>query len=604
MKSFALLLLFSICSINALDTQFLSPEEILDLQILTTYQGTPGFLKRLNKTLTQAGTDYLTHRVLNPISNTQQLIKRQKALIAMGNEQLASTLEASLLKFQQNEQALDAFRHVQDPIAKQAIDNLYFKNRYLKPLNAHPAGLDFAQVAHTLNMVAPMVEHAAIHFFVSEALHEYLGMCCSSSHHDHGHKDHTHEHKEKKHHDKPHKHKDHAHEKKEKEHKHEPPSRGKIWAYRAYNALHTIIHVMNLKELIEHMQERAATLNTMQQQLIQVRNCVDAARELVNSIESMDPDLFESQTRLRAVVHNDAGHISAELSEFITLLEKNTFGSRVSLFSRPGNILRAYTLALKVMPELMQAFEGVGELDTLRSCSQLLQSDNQTQPFCLAEFVDYKNPCIGIGGYWNLLNKNPRPIQEPLYLGGKHAHVAIITGANKSGKSTATAAVVQAIVCAQSLGIAPAQSCQLVPFSAIRTCLNANTKVVDGKSLFSASIEFADNVLELNRRIDGATFIATDELFNSTEFSRGKLINEQMARLLATNERIIGIISTHFASATELEKELSQDIINLRAHTHDFDGTTLYHVTPGSSEAQDPLELIGASQLLRAAGLQ
>lgn len=596
---YLLLSMSAIHSCSAVDTRFLSPEEILDLQIITTYQGTPGFLKTLNKTLTQSGTDYLTNRVLNPISNKHQLNKRQKALVLMGQPELSADLESSLRKFQENEHGLHAFMQAQDPIAKQSIDNLYFKNRFLKPLNAYPAGLDFAQVAHALNMMAPVVEHAAIHFFVSEALHEYLGMCCPHSHHTHGHEDH----KEKKHAHKEHKHKDHGHEKKDKSHNHAPPSRGAVWVYQAYNVAHTLIHLINLKELAEHFQARSATMNQMQEQLIHVRNCLNAARELVDITESMDPDLFESQTYLRAVVKNDTAHISSELSEFICLLEKNTFGSRVSFFSRPGNILRAYTLALKVMPELMRAFEGVGELDTLRSCSQLLQADTQ-HSFCLAELSDAKTPTIAITGFWNLLNTNPNPIQESLVLGAGKPHVAIITGPNKSGKSTATAAIAQAIVCAQSLGIAPARSCVLAPFHAIRTCLNANIKVIDGKSLFSASVEFADKVLELNRSIDGATFIATDELFNSTEFSRGMLINEQMARLLAASQKTIGLISTHFASATQLEKEFKKEVINLRAHVWQDDSITRYHLEPGASDAQDPLELMNKSELLTAAGLQ
>lgn len=586
----AAFIFFSILSIHAhIITTVITPEEIIDLQIVQTYQGTPGFIKALNKTISGTGTDYLKKRVLNPITRKEQLCKRQHAIKLIGNTQCAVTIASHLNKFKQHEQGLYSFTRSQDPIAKQAIDNLYFKNRGIKKLNAYPAGLDFAQIIHAINLMAPVAEHAAIHFFINEALHEYLGMCCPHSHHGHD------EHKEKAH-----KHKKHDHE-----HAHKaPPSKAAVWAYKAYNVAHTLIHFMNLKELFEHFQNQSATLHQMQEQLIELRRCLDAAKELVAITGHMPADTFENQLALRAVVTKDSTIISSELSELITLLEKNTFSASASFFSRPGNILRAYTLALSTIPELLEAFAGVGELDTLLSCHKLLQSADANQPFCMATFIEQNRPCIKIHHYWNLLNARPSPIQEELTLGGTYPHVAIITGVNKSGKSTASSALAQAIICAQSLGIAPAQQLELTLFAAVRTCFNATTKVIDGKSLFSTSIEFADAVLELNRTSNGFTFIATDELFNSTEFSRGNQINEQMARLLAASSNTIGLISTHFASATELEKLHPDTIINLKASSSDSLDGVHYHITRGTCDAQNPLELINRSELLIAAGLQ
>jgi DNA mismatch repair ATPase MutS len=588
----AALIFFSILSIHSyIITTVITPEEIIDLQIVQTYQGTPGFIKTLNKTISGTGTDYLKKRVLNPITCKEQLSKRQHAITLIGDTQCAATIGSLLNKFKKHEQGLYSFTRSQDPIAKQAIDNLYFKNRAIKKLNAYPAGLDLAQIIHGINLMAPVAEHAAIHFFVNEALHEYLGMCCSHSHHDHGHD---------KHKEKAHKHKKHDHE-----HKHKtPPSKGAVWAYKAYNVAHTLIHFMNLKELFEHFQNQSATLHQMQEQLIELRRCLDAAKELVAITGHMPADTFENQLALRAVATNDSTLISPELSELITLLEKNTFSASASFFSRPGNILRAYTLALSTIPELLEAFTGVGELDTLLSCNKLLQSTDANQPFCMATFIEQNKPHIKIHHYWNLLNATPSPIEQELILGNTHPHVAIITGVNKSGKSTASSALAQAIICAQSLGIAPSQQLELTLFAAVRTCFNATTKVIDGKSLFSTSIEFADSVLELNRTSSGFTFIATDELFNSTEFSRGSQINEQMARLLAASSNTIGLISTHFASATKLEKLHPNTIINLKASSSDsLDGVN-YHITRGTCDAQNPLELINKSELLIAAGLQ
>lgn len=565
-------------------TPLITQAEILDLQLLQTYQGTPGIFSALNKTITGTGSDFLKKRLLNPIANQEQLMRRQQAIVLIGNPEIKSQLEANLRTFKAHEQGLYSFIRAQDPIAKRAIDNLYFKNRFLRGFNSCPAGLDFAQVIHAINLFAPVVEHAAIHFFISEKLHEYLGMCCSHSHHDHGHNAHTH---------KEHKHK----------HEHKNPSQGALWAYHAYNITHTLIHLINLKELIEHVREQALTIAQMQEHLIQVRHCLDAARALVNATAHLPTESFEHQALLRALVYHDQTMLSPELYELVTLLQKNTFAGQASVFSRHGNTLRAYALALQTMPELLAALEGVGELDTLLSCNNLLENASKSCPFCLVTFSNSKTPIIALKQFWNLLNKTPNPIQEPLNLGSQNPHVAIITGVNKAGKSTAAGAVAQALVCAQSLGIAPAQTCMVTPFGAIRTCFNANAKVTDGQSLFSASIDFADDVLALSQNTSGYVFIATDELFNSTEFSRGQCINEQMALSLAACPNCIALMATHFTQTTTLEQQFPHEIVNLKAEIKDLNGSGVYLLSPGIGDHENILELVKDSELIKRTGL-
>lgn len=562
------------------NNSIITEAEILDLQLLQTYQGKPGVIGTLNKTITGTGTDFLKKRLLHPITDRQQLMRRQQAIAHLGQIQDQSLLELILGTFKENEQGLYSFIIAQDPIAQRSIENLYFKRRFLKRFNNCPAGLDFAQAVHAINLFAPVVEHVAIHFFISEQLHKYLGMCCPHGHHDHeAPKEHKHKHK-------------HEHK-----HEHKAPSAGAVWAYRAYNVAHTLIHAINLTELAEHLTERALTIRQMQERLIAIRRCLDATKILVDTTRHLPASDFEHQELLRALVEKNQDILSPELYELVTLLEKNTFAGNASLFSRQGNILRAYTLALQTMPELLAALEGVGELDVILSCANLLKNSQEESPFCLVEYSQEETPAILVTRFWNLLNKSPNPIQEPFALEGAR-HVAIITGANKAGKSTASGAITQTILCAQTLTIAPAQSCTITPFSYIRTCFNPNAKVSDGQSLFSASIDFADQTLALCQH-GKFIFIATDELFNSTEFSRGQQINDEMALSLAKHHNCIALLATHFQPTTTLEGRTRESIINLKAEM-DENG---YHLSPGIGSVGNILEFVKDSEIIKRTGL-
>ena len=57
--------------------------------------------------------------------------------------------------------------------------------------------------------------------------------------------------------------------------------------------------------------------------------------------------------------------LSSDLYEFLRYCKAQTFTGDALLVSRQGNVLRAYALAQKVMPELLEKLQGIGELDTL-----------------------------------------------------------------------------------------------------------------------------------------------------------------------------------------------------------------------------------------------
>ena len=256
-------------------------------------------------------------------------------------------------------------------------------------------------------------------------------MCCGHSHHDHGHKEehkHTHDHDHKKH-----------------KHSKVPPSAGAQFAYYAYNVAHTLIHVIGFKELVDHMYTQALTIKQMQAIIIEIRHCLDATRNIIRTTNALSKDLFEHYQGLEDVCWLNQAALSSDLYEFLTLLQSSTFTGDASLVSRQGNVLRAYALAQKVMPELLEKLQGIGELDTLLTCTKLIENPTNGCPFAFAEYIQDENPSLMIQGFWNPIAQWPNMIQETIALGTTHPRVAIITGANKAGKSTASAAIVLAL---------------------------------------------------------------------------------------------------------------------------------------------------------------
>jgi hypothetical protein len=419
------------------------------------------------------------------------------------------------------------------------------------------------------NLASPLVEHAIIHFLVSEKLQKYLGIC-----HDHGH---------------------HCH--------HETPSTGSLFAYNIYNGLHTLIHLAGFKGLIDHMLDQNSVMQTMQKELIDIRACLENAHEIYELLQA-HPEIIQSLPgfdKLQALF-TDSKQLSSELHEFITLIQRDTFAGNPSFFSRSGIILRAYALGQKIHAELKDILTPIAAIDFYCGTAQLMNASHMSEtPFTFTQFYEQEKPLLIIKGFWNPLIDNHQPIQEIISLGSQEPHIAIVTGPNKAGKSTSLATLCLAIVLSQTLGIAPALECHLTPFSCIRTGFNMTSRVSQGQSLFSASLDFANNLLT-HARTHKNQFIllAIDELFNSTDFQRGSVIARRFANALDTCGNCIALMATHFGTLTQLEEENPCCYKNFKAELIMENHQPRYILEPGISEKAQVLRLIDPDILTAA----
>lgn len=268
--------------VNAHPIEVLTEFEQRDLQLFDTYQQKPGLIGSINRTQTRMGHAFLKEQLARPLVDINLLKNRQEIVnTILVDAKLHDALQEQLQEFAGYEQSLTQVANA-DAIGKNVISNFYFKNSYLRWINKYPVGLEAGQVLHIANLSAPLIEHAVIHFLLSEKLRDHLGIehHCSA---------------------------DVASGEQCNNH----PSTGAVFAYNTYNVLHTIIHLAGFKGLIDHMRQQADVIQDMQESLIQVRNCLDSARAIYNELE-LYPELNQ------------------KLSEFHKLQELFTTGKNVS----------------------------------------------------------------------------------------------------------------------------------------------------------------------------------------------------------------------------------------------------------------------------------
>ena len=545
----------------------LTEYEHRDLQLFHTYQQKPGLIASINRTHTKMGYSVLKDQLANPLDSIDQLTNRQNIIkLFLNNANLYNSLISKLKEFANYESSITKSWQA-DTICDNVIGNFYFKNKYLAWLNKYPAGLELGQVAHIANLSAPLIEHAIIHFLISEKLQDTLGISCGHSHHSHG-----------------------------PDCNHAPASSGAVFAYNTYNVLHTLIHLAGVKGLFDHVKQQADVIKTMQEDLMHMRNCLEHALAIYEELETQ-PELarlLPGFAAFRTLFVIEKNTVSSDLEEFLALIGTTTFDGQPSYLSRQGVILRAYALAQKVHTELQEKLSAIAAVDFHISSAQLMNEYANTRtPFSFAHYHQQTMPLLNIQGFWNPLIVNMQSIQEPICLGSNNPHVAIVTGPNKAGKSTSLNALCVTTILAQTLGIVPANECHITPFSCIRTGFNMTNRVMQGQSLFSASLDFANELIDYaESHKDQHMFIALDEIFNSTDSARGSAIARRFVYALGASSNCIALVATHFGSLTELEAENTSLYKNFRAELVLDYNHPRYILEPGISQSDEVLRLI------------
>ncbi|QQR48867.1 hypothetical protein IPF37_04880 [bacterium] len=264
---------------------------------------------------------------------------------------------------------------------------------------------------------------------------------------------------------------------------------------------------------------------------------------------------------------------SDKLQDLFDLLESETFADRPSLlnsmFSDKGVFVHAYRLIGNLSEDLQDMMRAMGKIDAHLSLAQLMtESQNTATPYCFATYATTDKPMIDAQDFWHPLINADDVIPNSITLGtnGNRTNV-ILTGPNAGGKSSTLKALSIAVVMAQSVGIVPARSFTLTPFSMISTYLNITDDIGAGNSLFKTEAIRTQQLVDGIEHLQPGKFSFTvfDEIFHGTSPAEGTAAAYSVAEHLAGFDQSMCLIATHFQLLTELEE-----------HTKSFSN---YHVS-------------------------
>jgi len=506
-----------------------------------------GVWKKFDQTQTKLGQNGLQEFFKNPTSNVTVLKNRQNILQKfLVDNDVTKKVTYALQAFSNNEFGfIDAADVKKNAVAQTIISSFYFEYAWLKKFNSSPEALDLKNTCKTLGLFSPLIEHIILHVGL-----EHIKNALGKNEDDHAACDHEHDH-----------------------HDHicidslKPRSDASTLVQSLFIALqagHWVMHAISFKEMIEYTQQQIAVINELYKQLAAIKICLESM-ELINAILKKDPLLLQAFgkdnpiTRLFAKLSDTT--VTSAAKELIDLLSDKYFDSTddLSIFSSIGKTLRAHKLLYDALPELQPALTMVGQLDAYLSvATKLHKTEHANAQFCLVNFVENSDmPIIRMHKLWNIMLDQDHVIANDICLGDTHnPSKIIITGPNKTGKSSFIKALALNIIFAQTFGIAAAHSAEITVFNKVLSYITVTDDILNDKSMLVAEILRADQCLKdlkLLKKNEFAFVVIDDSLFKGTTFEKGQEAAYQFIKEIGSYDNSIACIATHLPALTKFE---------------------------------------------------
>lgn len=537
MKKFFLLLAFGICTFVVALVQaqpIITSFEEKDLELFSSMNGShDGFYSKLDRTCTSIGRQQLKKQLACPTTDIQELQKRQ-ALISwfVQHPEELQRLQSYLKDFELFSYGLLPNQQF-DTLTQEILKGFYYKLSFVESLNKSPLALDILNLMHGASLLSPVLEHLILHFaleFIQEKLaHRH---CHHNHHHAHNCLGHL-----------------------EADHDASMLVKGLFWGVRV---AHLGIHLLSVKEMIEHIKARLAVVNCLYKKIAASAYALKALHNIFNMIQTNTElsELFDASSQIFLI--NDVNN-NAELQEFITLTRDDYFelDNELGWFSSVGITLRAHQLMNSVLEQLAPAVHAIAQLDVYASCATLYQELVPQDACCFVQFIDQQEPYLEVVNGWNMMLAPEQAVPSLITCGPAGAvSKMILTGPNKSGKSTFMKGIALNILLAQTLGICAAQKFILKPFDQIITYINIADDIANNQSKFVAEIMRADQCiarLKSLKKTQSAFVLIDDSLFSGTNPDLGQRAAYDFIGQLAQFDNSIAFVATHLPILTTLE---------------------------------------------------
>lgn len=225
------------------------------------------------------------------------------------------------------------------------------------------------------------------------------------------------------------------------------------------------------------------------------------------------------------------------------VLIKSKFQKNLTL----GNILILRNNKNEYEHDFTNILEYIGLIDVYIMSFRLLE----TKMYSLPKYIKSKKIILKINKLWNPLLEYTQTKNDFDF---KH-NLTLVTGPNKSGKTTYIKTVLLCVILSQSLGICPCKNIILTPFDNIFSQIILEN-MIGHESLFEYEINNIFNLLNIIKNKKQKTFFVMDELMTGTNTKEGIANSLAICQFLSKKTNVIGLITTHFTQICTI------DIIN------------------------------------------
>ena len=524
-----------------------------------------GVVACLDCTVTTAGKALMHSLLLQPTTDMRVLHERQAALKALLSDRTTfQRLKQQLRVVAATEPALAFFAAAHaEPTLRTVIESFLYQSSSFQEWNESERALN---VRHILQSFSPVIT-AAFEYLVLHYAMEYVITRFGDGHdHHHGH--------------------DHGH------HHHATCGCGvqapdhAPWLVKALvfaaKAGHVALHAISIKDMVEFISAKMAVMNQVYNHLAQVQQYVDAARVLV---ERAPLGLVSADTMLA-------------LSQVQELFPDDYFvrsdaDVSLGLCSLVGRTLVTYNRLREHKTQLASIHYAVAQIDAFVGVAQLMDQHSGTlHPYCFASFVkDAAAPYLEVVDGWHPLLPATNVVANSLDAATQHHFV--LTGPNRSGKSSFMRMLGLNAVLAQTFGIAAARAFTLTPFDKIMTFMTIADDMVQGQSSFVARMMRADACIQAQQTLPAdhfALILLDDSVGQGTTVEKGEQVAYELAQVLGSYDNNIVLCATHFPRLTQLAAQTGGRFANLRMRVHmNSDGSAqgAYLLEPGISDVQN-----------------
>ncbi len=347
------------------------------------------------------------------------------------------------------------------------------------------------------------------------------------------------------------------------------------------NTLSIGYNIKNTKEKYEHVKNVHSRLN----KIAKIITCTDKIKTLVSSNPKLNKkfkeleelDKYFQNFALQNVLFNK---LLLSLRSEIYAKENAPF---MYLYLLKGEILQTAYLLVKTQKQLIKFLKAIGEIDAYLSIAKLYkESQNNNAKFCFANYLDQENSYIKTNNFWTPFINPKKAITNSLELGKINGEkCTLISGPNAGGKSTILKSTILNALLAQTITIAPSESCELTPFDYIDSYLNITDDISGGNSLFKSEVLRVKNLLSMIKE-NSKSLIIVDEMFSGTNPIEGAAasfaVGEHIAKLANKKNNVLALFASHYSVMTDLEEKTNGIFKNykVKANVNNIDHTITY----------------------------